>query len=144
METLKPTPSPTLLPLPAPIPMSPAPTPTLPCSAGVAVPESGANSGLVTDCAVLLKAMDTLASDNWLNWNAGAPIVEWEGIEAGGEPARVREVFLEGRGLTGLWELWLGGNELTGYAPPELWDVLDMTCTAENTLNKSVNCDLAT
>ena len=144
METLKPTPSPTLLPLPAPIPMSPAPTPTLPCSAGVAVPESGANSGLVTDCAVLLKAMDTLASDNWLNWNAGAPIVEWEGIEAGGEPAGVREVFLEGRGLTGLWELWLGGNELTGYAPPELWDVLDMTCTVENTLNKSVNCDLAT
>ena len=125
METLKSAPAPTLLPSPVPITMPPAPTPTPPCSAGVAVPESGANSGLVTDCAVLLKAMDTLAGDNWLNWNAGAPIVEWEGIEAGGEPVRVREVSPEGRGLTGLWELWLGGNELTGYAPPELWDVLD-------------------
>ena len=111
-------------------------TPHLPpaaCSAGVVVPEPGANPGLVQDCETLVGAVGRLVElPAWeaLGWNADTPIAEWSRVTVGGDPLRIRELMLEWSGLTGmpgefgrlamLEALYLHGNEMSGAIPPEL------------------------
>lgn len=102
------------------------------CSNGIAVPEPERNPGLVSDCAVLLKARDILAGNHGiLNWSADQPMGAWTGLTVAGTPERVQALELERDGLTGeippelgqlasLRVLWLPSNELTGRIPPEL------------------------
>ena len=89
------------------------------------------NSGLLSDCETLLAARDTLAGEATLDWSAGRPITEWDGVRVDGTPERVTELRLgdndlsgtippELGGLTNLRWLRLNGNELTGAVPPEL------------------------
>ena len=102
------------------------------CANGIAVPDPSDNPGLVSDCAALLSARDTLAGTASLNWSADIPIGEWEGVNLGLEsPHRVIGLPLTGRNLTGrippaleglsrLRWLRLGDNRLTGEIPVEL------------------------
>ena len=103
------------------------------CSAGVVVPEPGANPGLVQDCETLVGAVGRLVElPAWeaLGWNADTPIAEWSRVTVGGDPLRIRELMLEGSGLTGmpgefgrlamLEALYLHGNKMSGAIPPEL------------------------
>ena len=65
------------------------------CATEGAVSDADENPGLVADCEALLAARDTLAGTATLNWSAGIPMVEWEGL--------AREVRLDvssGCGLT--------------------------------------------
>ena len=61
-----------------------APTPRLlaeQCSNGVAVPNPADNPGLVSDCANLLAARDTLAGESGsLNWSANVGVSDWDGV----------------------------------------------------------------
>ena len=90
-----------------------------------------ANSGLASDCEVLLWARDELAGGGTFNWSADVPISEWDGVTVAGFPERVTGLRLEGYGLTGtipsrlggltgLTGLWLDDNQLTGSIPAEL------------------------
>ena len=101
-----------------------------PCVSGGAVPDA-TNTGLVSDCGMLLAARDTLAGTASLNWSADTPITEWNGVVLGETSGRVTEILLGGMGLNGriptelgslanLTELGLDNNELTGEIPPEL------------------------
>ena len=47
------------------------------CSNGTAVTDPDNNPGLVSDCAVLLAARDTLAGTATLNWSADTTMSEW-------------------------------------------------------------------
>ncbi len=109
------------------------PLPSAACSAGVVVPEPGANPGLVQDCETLVRAVGRLVElPAWeaLGWNADTPIAEWSRVTVGGDPPRIRELMLEWSGLTGmpgefgrlamLDALYLHGNEMSGAIPPEL------------------------
>ena len=102
------------------------------CSNGIAVSNPQDNTLLVQDCTILLNIRDTLAGDAQLDWNAGTPIQQWEGIRLGGTPKRVHEIVLEGRNLSGripseigslsgLKVFSLRGNgSMQGTIPPEL------------------------
>ena len=104
------------------------------CTSDGAVPDAANNPGLVSDCAVLLAARDTLAGTATLNWAADTPITQWEGVYLRGTPQRVTQVALNSWGLTGeiptqlgdlssLIDLNLTDNELTGEIPSELGDL---------------------
>ena len=108
------------------------------CASDGAVPDAANNPGLVSDCATLLAARDTLAGTATLNWAANTPITQWEGITIRGVPGRVNQLFLTRRGLTGeipaeLGNLsnlqWLGlsGNQLAGTIPTELGNLPNLT-----------------
>ena len=58
-------------------------------------------TALAADCEVLLDIRDTLAGTSTLNWAADTPIGDWDGISAGGNPARVTELSLFDRALSG-------------------------------------------
>ena len=101
------------------------------CSNGIAVPGPDDNPGLVSDCEALLAARDTLAGTGSLDWSAGVPIGQWDGVGLGGTPKRVARLNLSARQLTGeipvelgdlanLDTLGLDYNRLTGGIPPEL------------------------
>ena len=101
------------------------------CTTSGAVADSANNPGLVSDCAALLAARNTLAGTANLNWAAETPIAEWDGVTVDGTPLRVTELTLFRKGLTGevseelgdlsnLEVLSLWGNELTGEIPVEL------------------------
>ena len=111
------------------------------CDSGAAVENPADNPGLVSDCAALLQAEEVLAGGAELNWDAGTPIAEWDGVTigspAGGGPGRVWKLELHSRGLSGsippqlgslagLRDLRLDGNELTGSIPPELGNIGDL------------------
>ena len=107
------------------------------CSGGIVVPYPGIESGLVSDCEVLLGLRDTLAGSATLNWSVDSPIADWEGVNLAGSPLRVTRLALERLGLTGvvppelgeltgLKELLLGRNGLTGEIPPELGDLVNL------------------
>ena len=107
------------------------------CSSGGAVSDPSNNPGLVSDCAVLLAARDTLTGTATLNWSANALITQWEGITVGGTPLRVTQLDLFRKGLTGempselgslpnLRWLDLGSNRLTGNIPTELGNLSNL------------------
>ena len=107
------------------------------CDSGVSVPDPASNPGLVSDCEALLAARDTLAGSATLNWSAGRPIVNWEGITVDGTPQRVTELSLVSRGLTGeipaslgsltnLRRLTLSQNQLNGEIPEELGSLTNL------------------
>ena len=98
------------------------------CSNGVAVPNPADNPGLVSDCANLLAARDTLAGESAaLNWSEDVAISDWGGVAI--DNNRVRELRLSDYGLNGelspalgnldnLTTLDIHGNQLTGAIPP--------------------------
>ena len=101
------------------------------CATGGAVPDPDDNPGLVSDCATLLAARDTLAGAATLNWAADTPMSEWDGVRYQGTPLRVDWLGLRDKGLTGeipaglgnlsnLGELSLFDNQLSGEIPTEL------------------------
>ena len=101
------------------------------CSSGYVVPGGRANAGLVEDCAALLAICDVLAGSALLDWGAGSPITQWEGVVAGNSPPRVLELTLPEGELTGILPpgnaklaelrvLNLAGNGLSGPIPVEL------------------------
>ena len=107
-----------------------AATPTK-CANGTAVYNPGANPGLVSDCAALLAARDTLAGTGTLDWSETVAVGAWEGISISGKPRRLVKVNLSrnqlkgsipaelGR-LTKLGWLYLDINQLSGAIPAEL------------------------
>ena len=108
-----------------------------PCVSGGAVVDA-TNTGLVSDCGMLLAARDTLAGTAALNWSADTPITEWNGVVLGGTSGRVTEILLGALGLNGripkelgslanLTELSLDNNQLTGEIPPELGGLSNLT-----------------
>ena len=72
------------------------------CSSGIAVTDPDDNPGLVSDCEVLLAARDILAGSAGLNWSAGLPIEEWDGIRIVGSPERVDSLTLNDLELNGV------------------------------------------
>ena len=101
------------------------------CASEGAVPDPDNNPGLVSDCAALLAARDTLAGAATLDWAAETPIAEWDGVIPRGTPLRVTMLLLQERQLTGeiptelgslsnLQGLSLWGNQLTGEIPTGL------------------------
>ena len=116
-----------------PSPETAAAEPELPprCDSGTAVPRPEDNPGLVADCAILLAAEAQLVGTAMLNWDAGTPITEWDGVTVGGTPGRVQTLRLPSReltgslppqigGLSGLLVLELRDNQLSGPIPAEL------------------------
>ena len=108
-----------------------------PCVSGGAVVDA-TNTGLKSDCGMLLAARDTLAGTASLNWSADTPITEWNGVVLGGTHGHVTELDLVALGLNGripkelgslanLRQLWLWGNQLTGEIPPELGGLSNLT-----------------
>ena len=101
------------------------------CASMGAVADPANNPGLVSDCAALLAARDTLVGTATLNWAAETPIADWDGVTVSGTPLRVTRLTLLGRQLTGeiptelgdlsnLQWLVLASNQLTGGIPTEL------------------------
>ena len=101
------------------------------CVDGGAVENYEDNVLLVAECEVLLSMRDELTGGAMLNWSEGVPMSEWDGVSHGGVPARVTELVLDGRSLsgtipsdigllTGMEELDLSENLLTGGIPSEV------------------------
>ena len=84
------------------------------CASEGAVPDPDNNPGLVSDCAALLAARDTLAGAATLDWAAETPIAEWDGVIPRGTPLRVTMLLLQER-------------QLTGEIPPELGNLSNLT-----------------
>ena len=117
---------------------TPALATTSACVNAAAVPDAANNPGLLSDCAVLLAARDTLAGSVILEWSADTPISGWERLIVSGNPMRVTKLDPEHNGmtgtipaelgsLTGLRFLNLEGNNLTGTIPVELGSLTNLT-----------------
>ena len=107
---------------------------TAQCSNGVVVPDP-ADPGLVSDCATLLAARDTLAGESgYLNWSADVGISEWDGVSVsldfdGVSGLHLSEDRLHGAippelgNLSKILDFDLSDNQLTGEIPPELGNI---------------------
>ena len=95
------------------------------------------NTGIASDCRVLLAARDSLAGSATLNWSANIPVDQWEGVALGDTPLRVTGLRLPAKALTGqipaeigsltnLRMLSLWGNQLTGTIPAELGNLANL------------------
>ena len=104
-----------------------------PPSCGLAVPDPTNNGGLLLDCETLLAVKDELRGTGALNWSVDVAIADWDGIRTR-DTGRVTDIILVEKGLTGtipaqlaeltgLKELRLSGNRLTGCVPPSLREV---------------------
>ena len=114
-------------------------TPMVVCSNGVVIRDLYESLELVDDCVALLELREALlagfeasrSAEVQLRWDADISIYEWEGVFVDGTPSRVQGLDLGEMGLmgevpealgrlTGLKELVLAGNQLTGCIPAEL------------------------
>ena len=104
------------------------------CGDGVAVADPESNPGLVEDCEALLDVQNALAGPDGLKWFVEWSMSEWEGVEVGGTPPRVRGVVLRSRGVAGeiptelsrlteLRVLDMSRNALMGEIPSELGEL---------------------
>ena len=119
------------------------------CGEGYVVPKPTRNSGLVTDCQILIALRDSLSGSTLLDWGPGTPMTQWVGITVSGSPPRVTELRLEPREgfggdhgqsgivlggvlppelgkLSKLQSLVLPGHQLTGNIPFELGGLVDL------------------
>ena len=125
------------------------------CSTGSAVENPDENTGLASDCQVLLRVQNTLTGRTRLNWSAEMPIEDWEGITVSGSPKRVTHLTLDQRGLSGkippelgslteLRVLSLSDNQLLGSIPPQLGTLnkLEWLYLSENQLSGEIPADL--
>ena len=85
------------------------------CATGGAVPDPDDNPGLVSDCATLLAARDTLSGTATLNWATDTSITQWEGVGLGGTPRRVTRLNLDGKDLSGMIPPVLGRLSMLTY-----------------------------
>ena len=85
------------------------------CATGGAVPDPDDNTGLVSDCATLLAARDTLSGTATLNWATDTSITQWEGVGLGGTPRRVTRLNLDGKDLSGMIPPVLGRLSMLTY-----------------------------
>ena len=110
--------------------------PTTGCTDAALGGSRAGNAALAADCDALLAARGTLAGGGALNWSAGTPLPEWDGVTVAGAPPRVVGLDLRARGLSGaiptqlasltaLTSLKLSGNSFTGCIPNVLWSVAD-------------------
>ena len=83
------------------------------CASMGAVADPANNPGLVSDCAALLAARDTLVGTATLDWAAETPIADWDGVTVNGTPLRVTRLILPGR-------------QLSGEIPAELGDLTNL------------------
>ena len=95
------------------------------------------NTGLVADCEALLAARNILEGSARLNWSAGNPIGQWDGVYLRGTPSRVTMLILRRHGLDGsipadlgqldrLRVLNLHSNALTGQIPSEIGNLRNL------------------
>lgn len=97
-------------------------------------------TGLRSDCEVLLGIKDTLRGTATLNWGAGTAFASWEGVSSSGTGASKRVsginlIFKSLNGsipsslgdLTGLTNLNLWSNQLSGAIPSELGKLTSLT-----------------
>ena len=105
------------------------------------------NPGLLTDRVQLLRLRDTLAGTGTLDWDHDTPMTTWTGVTIGGTPPRVTKLQLANRGLngelsgllghlTGLEELRLNGNALTGAIPSRVKLSHTLTGTGSRTASR--------
>ena len=71
------------------------------CSSGTAVEMPDDNSGLVSDCEMLLELRDELAGSAFLNWSPHVAVDSWDGVTVGGSTKRVTKIELDDKGLSG-------------------------------------------
>ncbi|MCY4623857.1 MAG: hypothetical protein OXC99_02465 [Chloroflexi bacterium] len=99
-----------------------------------AVPDQANNPSLMLDCIALLAAKDGLRGTGTLNWSVDVAIGSWDRVTTAGTPSRVTKLLMSNKGLngsipvelgrlSGLQELKLSGNALTGCIPIALKDV---------------------
>ena len=89
------------------------------CANGVAVPNPGANAGLVEDCRLLLRSRYVLGGQTLNHWTPHMPITQWgppstRWVELHGSPPRVWSIIINGP---------IEGDSpdpLAGQIPPEL------------------------
>ncbi len=99
-------------------------------SSDVAITGSGPTTvaTLVADCTALLGMKDTLRGSVALNWATSLAMSSWDGIDLSSDASRVKVLSLQNRSLggsltsglsnlSGLEELSLDGNSLTGSIP---------------------------
>ena len=109
---------------------------TFGCATQGAVSDTS-NTGLVADCEALLAARNALEGNARLNWSAGNPIDQWDGVYLRGTPERVTMLILRRRGLDGtipadlgqlsrLTVLNLHSNALTGQIPSEIGNLTNL------------------
>ena len=126
------------------------------CASEGAVADPDRNPDLVNDCAALLQARDALdGGAGVLNWSAGTPLSEWDGLDVRSAEDRVLRLVPVERGLTGqmpavlanltqLESLNLRGNQLTGTIPPQLGHLeeLETLDLAHNRLDGTIPPEL--
>ncbi len=104
------------------------------CHNGIAIPKYIYNRQIANDCEVLLEIKDILGPVNDIGWDTSISILEWEGITVNGFPARVTEINLSYKGLSGviphdimqltaLQHINFSDNELTGSIPQGLMNL---------------------
>ena len=123
--------TPTLAPTPTPTPT--ATTQRVGCGSAVT---DKSNTGLVSDCEILLGMKSALRGSAKLNWWSGRSIEKWDGIKVQG--GRVTELSLPNLNLDGILPVGLGSlsalttldlssNSLTGTIPTEFNNLTTLT-----------------
>ena len=126
------------------------------CSSGTAVADPEDNSGLVSDCEMLLELRDELAGTAFLNWSVHLSMDDWDGVTVGGSTKRVIHIELNDMELSGeipaelasleaMEVLALSDNELVGRIPSELGKLANLKklLIDGNLLSGEISAELA-